>query len=144
MHEVFVKLLENSRSRESVNSNLLPQWLYRVGHNLSIDVIRKNRRIIASPAGEEIPDNRLEYKNAVEDIFCDELRENMRRIAFSMDESGQYLLLMEMLMDSTIDQKKMSDALGVSIRTLQRMTEKLFRKMDQELKKYASREDFFG
>lgn len=105
------------------------RWIFRTARNLAIDVRRRQRRLVHGDVSEEIsqeaaPDTRL---------FNDDLRGHMFGAAHHMDNSGRHVLLLGMLLDSSLDQEAIAERLGVSTRTVRRMTAKLFQELEREL-----------
>jgi RNA polymerase sigma-70 factor (ECF subfamily) len=138
--ERFIIAVSNKKIIIGMESN----WLYRVAHNVSVDYLRKNHRLLFD---EELLANIQAPGNLAVDFmdksFQNKIKKIFNQLALKMDKEGKYLILLNLL-QSDAAQKEIGAALGVTERTVRTMTKKLFLFIEAELKKMGIDREFAG
>jgi RNA polymerase sigma factor (sigma-70 family) len=125
LQELFVRFIRQTEISD-LRGRELP-WLYRVARNLVIDTLRKSNR--------ELPLGNTEVTAQTSEdagIFRAQILAKMFEVADRMGE--RYSLLLHLLAETKLSQSEMAAILGISTRSIRRMTEQLNGTLSDKLK----------
>jgi RNA polymerase sigma-70 factor (ECF subfamily) len=138
VQEAFVRLHRQVAKRGSDSVRHLTTWLFRVAHNLTIDLLRKrSRRKVASETTAEaaIP---VEEQAADEmDVLGEVLRREARQVALrelaQLDEQQRQVVLLKIIQGMTL--REVAEVVGVSVSLVNYRLNQGLKELAQRLKK---------
>ena len=138
VQEAFVRLHRQVAKRGSDSVKHLTTWLFRVAHNLTIDLLRKrSRRKAASPtvADPAIP---VEEQAADDmDVLGEVLRREARQVALrelaQLDEQQRQVVLLKIIQGMTL--REVAAVVGVSVSLVNYRLNQGLKELAQRLKK---------
>ena len=125
LQELFFRFIRQTQTSD-LKGRELP-WLYRVARNLVIDTHRKSNR--------EFPLSNAEAATRTSEegpLFREEILAQMFQTAREMGE--RYATLLHLLAETRLSQTEVAGVLGISTRSVRRMTEQLHSTVSLKLK----------
>ncbi len=138
VQEAFVRLHRQVAKRGSASIKHLSTWLFRVAHNLTIDLLRKrSRRKVASEKTTEavIP---VEEQAADDmDVLGEVLRREARQVALrelaQLNEQHRQVVLLKIIQGMTL--REVAEVVGVSVSLVNYRLNQGLQELAQRLKK---------
>ena len=116
--DTFIKVIKTlKRGNYNEEGKFLP-WVMRIAHNLIIDHFRRNKRM-PTTSGTETFDIfdiiKSEDKNVDEEMFWDQVHQDVRKLINYLPEEQKEVLMMRMYQEMSF--KEISELTNVSINT---------------------------
>lgn len=138
VQEAFVRLHRQVAKRGSESVKHLTTWLFRVAHNLTIDVLRKRSRRKSASDTTADPAIPVEEQAADEmDVLGEVLRREARQVALreltQLDEQQRQVVLLKIIQGMTL--REVAAVVGVSVSLVNYRLNQGLKELAQRLKK---------
>lgn len=130
LHDCFVNLIQYSKSN-IVDTESIRAFLYRIAHNLSLNYLKRKKKIGFSPLSE-VPEP-VAGENVTSKLESAELEEKIYKLLENVDIVSRSMFIMKKELELTVIQ--VAENTGKSERTVRRRLEKVTRYLMSELKK---------
>jgi len=138
VQEAFVRLHRQVAKRGSDSIKHLTTWLFRVAHNLTIDLLRKRSRRKVASATTADPAIPVEEQAADDmDVLSEVLRREARQVALrelaQLDEQQRQVVLLKVIQGMTL--REVAEVVGVSVSLVNYRLNQGLKELAQRLKK---------